>query len=356
MKAFDFTDDGHIDLVASVNNNVYLFINPGTLTGSWQQVLIGAGNGEDTLALGDIDGDGKIDIATNFNLFFQNSPTSWTVKRLSSSFSAIALLDSGSGKGRVDLVGNGPTSPYNMVWYEEPETRRQCPYRHMGDADGRSRIFVLWWCQPVQRRFRTVATVSTVDVNGDGRMDVLVGQSEGSPAPPGGLKWFEAPADRTQPWIEHDIDTGFEDTHNIVVADINGDGIPDFVTGEQDQSANHRIAVFYNDGKGNFTEQVFSTDGTHNVGSRTWTVIAISISSRHRTAISAAHIPSRFSSTNGSDDRAVRAAGFSDPTSSGRAASRRRPGSSCRKRPRSWGPRGSSPGRRRIRAPRGARA
>ena len=110
-----------------------------------------------------------------------------------------------------------------------------------------------------------MATVATTDINADGRMDVLVGQSEGTPPPPGGLKWFEAPADRTEAWTAHNIQTDYTDTHNIVVADINGDNTPDFVTGEQDQSADKRIAVFYNDGTGTYTEQVLSQDGTHNV-------------------------------------------------------------------------------------------
>jgi hypothetical protein len=264
LKAYDITGDGHVDIIAGVNNNVYLFINPDTIAGQWQQVLIGGGYGENTLALGDIDGDGKVDIATNYNLFFQNSPTSWTTRRLSTSFSASALLDSGSGKGRIDLVGNGPTSPYNIVWYQNPRDTG-------GDARGGTwkmhTVGPGYFCSGglSQCSEGSVATVSTVDVNRDGRMDILAGQSEGSPAPPGGLKWFEAPADRTQPWTQHNIDTGFMDTHNIVVADINDDGIPDFVTGEQDQSTDKRIAVFYNDGKGNFTEQVLSNDSTHNV-------------------------------------------------------------------------------------------
>jgi hypothetical protein len=264
IAARDITGDGHLDVIASVDNNVYLFINPGTTTGTWQQILIGAGNGEDTIALGDLDGDGKIDVATNYNLFFQNSPSSWTTHRLSTSFSAVALLDSGSGKGRVDLVGNGPESPYPIVWYQNPR-----------DVGGNARTGV-WTMRTVgpgyvcsggvsQCSEGSVATVATTDINADGRMDVLVGQSEGTPPPPGGLKWFEAPADRTQTWTAHNIQTNYTDTHNIVVADMNRDNTADFVTGEQDQSGNKRIAVFYNDGTGTYTEQVLSQDATHNV-------------------------------------------------------------------------------------------
>ena len=116
---------------------------------------------------------------------------------------------------------------------------------------------------------QTVATAATGDVNGDGRMDAVVGQAEGQslggPSLPGGLRWFEAPADRTQPWIRHDLDVEFESTHNIRLADINGDGTMDVVAGEQDQAPLKRLAVFYNDGHGSFTRQVLGTDASHNV-------------------------------------------------------------------------------------------
>ncbi len=264
LKAYDVNNDGRQDIIASLNNNVYLFINPTTVNGVWQKVLIGPGNGEDTIALGDIDGDGKTDIATNSYIYFQNSPTSWQTIRLSTSFSASALLDSGSGKGRIDLVGNGASSPYNIVWYQNP--------RDVG-GNARTGTWTMFTVGPGyfcsgglnQCDEGSVATASTADLNGDGRMDVVVGQSEGSPAPPGGLKWFEAPLNRTQPWIVHNINTSYTDTHNIIVADINRDGTPDLVTGEQDQSVNKRISVFYNDGRGNFNEQVLSHDATHNV-------------------------------------------------------------------------------------------
>ncbi len=82
--------------------------------------------------------------------------------------------------------------------------------------------------------------------------------SNGIP-PPGGLIWFEAPADRRNgTWIRHTIDADFVDAHAIRVADMNKNGALDLITSEQDQSPLRRVSVFFGDGKGSFTQQVLS--------------------------------------------------------------------------------------------------
>lgn len=74
------------------------------------------------------------------------------------------------------------------------------------------------------------------DVNGDGRQDVL------RPA-----AWFEAPADpRTGEWIEHPLAIGDPEegkpghTPQILVYDVNADGLPDIVT-----STAHNYGIFW---------------------------------------------------------------------------------------------------------------
>lgn len=42
-----------------------------------------------------------------------------------------------------------------------------------------------------------------------------------------------------------------------------GNRTPDVVVGEQEQSPFRRVAIFYNDGKGNFTQQILSTGSGH---------------------------------------------------------------------------------------------
>ena len=277
LIAFDVNGDGAVDLIASYapsSSGPYSLVwfenprgsgvDPATVS-SWTMHTIGSGQGEDTLVLGDLDGDGKIDVATSAYLYFQNSPTSWTQVAYASSLRGAALLDIGSGKGRINLVTTGASAPYNVVWYENPQ-----------ESGGNARTGT-WIAHTVGAGYPCtantcgsgpdVSTYNTADFNTDGRMDIVMGQSEGGSSgfPPGGLIWYEAPVDRRNgTWIQHTIDANFVYTHAIRVADMDKNGTPDIVTSEQDQSSLRRVAIFFNDGTGNFTEQVLSNAEGHN--------------------------------------------------------------------------------------------
>jgi len=73
------------------------------------------------------------------------------------------------------------------------------------------------------------------DINGDGRPDILRPNA-----------WFEAPADiRTGQWKEHPLALGAKDgriahTPQILVYDVNGDGLNDIIT-----SNAHQYGIFW---------------------------------------------------------------------------------------------------------------
>jgi len=70
-----------------------------------------------------------------------------------------------------------------------------------------------------------------IDINGDGRNDVLTTSAHSY-----GICWFEQRADGG--WQQHVIDHSWSHAHASVLADINGDGRPDLVTGKRFQSRN----------------------------------------------------------------------------------------------------------------------
>jgi hypothetical protein len=71
------------------------------------------------------------------------------------------------------------------------------------------------------------------------------------------------------------IDSTYQAVHKINLGDINKDGNLDIIVAEQEQAHNvgpgfdqnfnkQRVAIFYNDGNGNFTQQVVATTGGQN--------------------------------------------------------------------------------------------
>jgi hypothetical protein len=104
-------------------------------------------------------------------------------------------------------------------------------------------------------------------------MDLIVASNEGHDNPPG-LYRVVAPADRRSAWTIQPIDSTYQAVHKISLADMNNDGRLDFIISEGEQAHNtspafnqnfntQRIAVFYNDGDGSFTQQVIATTGGH---------------------------------------------------------------------------------------------
>lgn len=267
----DLDGDSRLDVVASIDGGTLKwFRNPGAPNELWTAITIGGGYGENNMAIGDLDGDDRVDIATNTVVFFQDSPTQWTAKPIGEAFRGIALFDSGSGLGAVDLVVTGPAPDYAVTWLRNP---RSIGGSARTGAWTSSVIGPGYACATIgtptsQCPDGYVAVYATGDLNGDGRMDVVVTQSEvglDQEPPPGGVRWFEAPVNRTGRWTEQVVDATFVDAHNVQIADIDRNGTLDIVAGEQDQSEQRRIAVFTNDGQGRFTTNVLSADGSHNV-------------------------------------------------------------------------------------------
>jgi hypothetical protein len=278
MASFDVNGDGAPDLIASYNNTsgnyqIVWFENPrgsgGDPTQPWVQHQIGPGYGENNLVIGDIDGDGKLDIITPSSVFFQNSADSWTQVTYSGSFRGVTTLDIGSGKGAINLAGTGPAPGYNIVWYENP--------RETG-GNARTGQWILhnigttpYPCANTNECADggDVAAYNALDVNGDGMMDIISGQSEGPqygiPAP-GGLVWWQAPSDRRNgTWIKHTIDANVIDVHKIAIGDMDKNGTQDIIVAEQDQAPLRRVLVYYDDGHGNLTPQIISNAEGHNL-------------------------------------------------------------------------------------------
>ncbi|HTU24757.1 MAG TPA: VCBS repeat-containing protein, partial [Pirellulales bacterium] len=109
-----------------------------------------------------------------------------------------------------------------------------------GDLNGDARPDILvtegWWEQPASGAttpwtFHPVkfgepcANMCVYDFDGDGDNDVAT-----SAAHQIGVWWFEQTKDG---FTRHDIDNSFSQSHALCLADINGDKLPDLVTGKR---------------------------------------------------------------------------------------------------------------------------
>lgn len=111
------------------------------------------------------------------------------------------------------------------------------------NGDGRSDVLINtgYWEAPTDPRSGTwhfvktnlgedCAQMEVYDVNGDGLNDVITSSAHKT-----GIWWFEQKRskDGVSEFIKHDIDSSISQTHSLMLADINGDGKMDFVTGKR---------------------------------------------------------------------------------------------------------------------------
>jgi hypothetical protein len=100
------------------------------------------------------------------------------------------------------------------------------------------------------------------DINGDGKLDAVIGFEAISL--PGKLAWYEQGSAATGTWVEHIISESVIGPMSLDVADMDGDGDLDVVVGEHNTSdpASAAMYIFENvDGKGLILEKAHRFHG-----------------------------------------------------------------------------------------------
>ena len=282
--AHDFTGDGWADILVYglPGEPALLFVNPAGKAGDWaRHSLVDVADGESP-SLADIDGDGRPELLVHTTL----------------------KGEKGGRFGYFEVDWSNPTAKARFRAIGAP-TRQAHKYTHgygAGDVNGDGRTDILvkdgWFEQPADRsaaewRFHPAkfgqggAQMHVRDVNGDGRADVITSlQAHGY-----GLAWFEQTADGA--FREHRIlgasaqevigGVSFTQPHAVEIVDLDGDGLPDIVTGKRKWAHGTKNdpepmaePVLYGfalsrDGKGGAAFRPVKIDGDSGVGTQFWT-------------------------------------------------------------------------------------
>lgn len=224
--ADDLNGDGWSDVlvVDFPGTPTWWFENPKESGKPWTKHTVTPVTNNESPQYIDVDGDGQRELVLAFNPDKQN--TDGPEKQL------------GYAKRRKD-----PTQEWELIAVSEKNIPGGNRYTHglgVGDMNKDGRLDFLnphgWWERPAELgsdpwKFHPVdfgdgANYQIYDFDGDGDNDVITTSPHGY-----GIWWHEQKPDGT--FARHEIDKSFSQTHATALVDINGDGLPDLITGKR---------------------------------------------------------------------------------------------------------------------------
>jgi len=260
----DVDNDGRMDVISSgwmLKQGIFWYGNPGKRGAKWESHTLLAADGLEGMVIGNLSGrDGK-DVLVNYYarkpgrslIWFEHvNQAPWFKEHVLGPENVGVSHGNGigdiNGDGRPDVVTTSgwfeaPARPAEESWNWHPDYQFSA-FGQAGRAGGAG------------------LPILVTDANGDGLNDIIMGSDHGY-----GLAWFEQRLDSgKRSFIPHWIETDYPTFHTMVLADLDGDGKPELITGKQllahnggDVGALEPVFLFYYKiDKGRFERHVIS--------------------------------------------------------------------------------------------------